>query len=222
MSTAPQYGAAPDADNVEGRSTTRIHQTNSENDSQTTAVDRLPVLLDLHDRGAFLHELHRTGPDGTCHCPRGRNCTGSGKHPLHTAWQHGPGLSRADLTLLESEGAMFGVRTGEMRGRDEVLFVVDIDGPPGEASWAQLVEQHGALPETYTVATPSAGRHLYFVAPAGTRIGNSAGAIAPKVDVRGHGGQVVAPGTRIRNYRGTGQVGVYTCTSAARFAEGDL
>lgn len=214
--TTPKHGEVPDADNVEG------HPTTLEKRSQNIAADRLPILLDLHDRGAFLHELRRTGPDGTCHCPKGRNCTGPGKHPRHTAWQHGPGLSREEIIALEAEGAPFGVRTGDLRDRTAALFVIDIDGPQGEAAWAQLLEQHGALPETYTVATPSGGRHLYFVAPAGTRIGNSAGAIAPKVDVRGHGGQVVAPGTRIRNYRGTGQVGVYTCTSAAPFAEGDL
>lgn len=216
MSTAPQHGAAPDADNVEGRSTT------TDNHSHSSAADRLPILLDLHDRGAFLHELRRTGPDGTCHCPKGRNCTGPGKHPRHTAWQHGPGPSREEIIDLEAEGAMFGVRTGDLRDRDGALFVIDLDGPPGEASWAQLLEQHGALPETYTVATPSGGRHLYFLAPAGTRIANSAGAIAPNVDVRGHGGQVVAPGTTIRNYRGAGEAGLYVRTSAAPFAEGDL
>lgn len=200
----------------------RAASTTTDNHSHSSAVDRLPILLDLLERGAFLHELHRTGPDGTCHCPKGRNCTGAGKHPRRTGWEHGPGLSRADLTFLESEGASFGVRTGDLRNRDEVLFVVDIDGPEGEASWARLLEQHGTLPATYTVATPSGGRHLYFLAPAGTKIANSAGKIAPAVDVRGHGGQVVAPGTTIRNYRGTGQDGVYTCTSAAPFAKGDL
>lgn len=218
---ASPHGAAPDADHVEGRSTTKTHQTD-EKHSQNTAADRLPVLLDLYDRGAILHELHRTGPDGTCHCPKGRNCTGPGKHPRATAWQHGPGLSREEIIDLEAEGAMFGVRTGDLRGRDGALFVVDIDGPQGEASWAQLLEQHGAVPETYTVATPSGGRHLYFLAPAGTKIANSTSKIAPNVDVRGHGGQVVAPGTTIRNYRGTCQPGLYVRTSAAPFAEGDL
>lgn len=197
--------------------------TTHENGSQSTAVDRLPVLLDLYDRGVYVHELHRTGPDGTCHCPKGRRCgTSAGKHPKSTQWQQGPGLSREDITDLEAAGASFGIRTGDLRDRDGALYVIDIDGPAGEASWAQLLEQHGALPATYTVATPSGGRHLYFLAPARTKIANSAGKIAPAVDVRGHGGQVVAPGTTIRNYRGSGQDPVYACTSAAPFAEGDL
>lgn len=196
--------------------------TASENQSHHTAADRLPVLLDLLDRGAHLHELHRTGPDGTCHCPKARRCTGPGKHPRRTGWEQSAGLSRADVTFLHSEGAMFGVRTGDLRGRGEVLFVVDIDGPAGEEGWAALVAEHGDLPATYTVATPSGGRHLYYLAPAGTRVPNSAGKIAPSIDVRGHGGQVVAPGTTIRNYKGSGQTGIYVCTSAVPFAAGDL
>jgi hypothetical protein len=46
--------------------------------------------------------------------------------------------------------------------------------------------------ETYTVMTGSGGRHLYYVAPDFT-VPNSAGKIAPGVDVRGDGGMVVAP-----------------------------
>jgi hypothetical protein len=49
------------------------------------------------------------------------------------------------------------------------------------------------LPDTYTVATPSGGRHLYFTAPPGARLTNTAKTLAPSVDTRAWGGQVVAP-----------------------------
>lgn len=196
--------------------------TGLENHSQNIAPERLPVLLDLLERGAYLHELHRTGPDGTCHCPKGRNCTGPGKHPKRTGWEHGPGLSRGDLTFLESEGAMFGVRTGDLR-TGEVLFVVDIDGPTAQENWDTLVQEHGDPGETFTASTPrEGGQHLYFTAPAGTRIKTGTDVLGKGIDVRGHGGQVVAPGTVIHNYKGTGQDGVYSVVSAAPFAEGDL
>ncbi len=51
------------------------------------------------------------------------------------------------------------------------------------------------VPATYEVLTPRQGRHLYFTAPAGQVIGNSAGRIGPMIDVRGRGGLVVAAGS---------------------------
>jgi hypothetical protein len=61
---------------------------------------------------------------------------------------------------------------------------------------AALVEWAGQpWPCTYWVATPSGGWHLYFRAPAGAEIRNSAGKIGPMIDVRGAGGYVVGAGS---------------------------
>jgi Bifunctional DNA primase/polymerase, N-terminal len=61
---------------------------------------------------------------------------------------------------------------------------------------AQLCEWAGQdWPATYAVATPSGGLHLYFRAPAGQEIRNSAGRLGPLVDVRARGGYVVGPGS---------------------------
>lgn len=68
---------------------------------------------------------------------------------------------------------------------------------------AALADQVGdAVPETYTVATASGGRHLYFTAPDGVDVRNSAGRVGPTIDVRGEGGYVVAAGSRIRDRAG--------------------
>ena len=53
------------------------------------------------------------------------------------------------------------------------------------------------LSATYTVTTPSGGRHLYFTTPPGLRLGNTARLLGPLIDTRAIGGQVVAPPTRI-------------------------
>lgn len=47
------------------------------------------------------------------------------------------------------------------------------------------------FPHTYTTATPKDGRHFYFTHP-GYPVWNTAGQVAPFVDVRGDGGMVVA------------------------------
>jgi hypothetical protein len=74
-------------------------------------------------------------------------------------------------------GTLFGVRDGK-----DVL--------------AQLCEWAGQpWPSTYMVATPSGGWHLYFTAPEGYEIRNSASLLGPLVDIRGCGGYVVGAGS---------------------------
>lgn len=94
------------------------------------------------------------------------------------------------------------------------LVVLDLDEPkPGERlpdGWSSLGVRSGAavldrlarragevLPETYTVVTPSGGMHLYFRAPAGIELRNTAGELGPLIDTRAGGGYVVAPGSAL-------------------------
>ena len=71
------------------------------------------------------------------------------------------------------------------------IFVVDVDGVDAELELRRLEAAHGALPTTVDVIT-ARGRHLYFKVP-DTPVRNSAGRIAPGIDVRGDGGYVLAP-----------------------------
>lgn len=66
----------------------------------------------------------------------------------------------------------------------------------GADAFAHLLEQHGqGWPETYIVHTPSGGTHFYYQAPPGREIRNSAGKVAPMIDVRAAGGYVVGAGS---------------------------
>lgn len=76
--------------------------------------------------------------------------------------------------------------TGEASG----VFVIDIDGPEGEKSWAQLVTDIPEIPaETLEQRTGSGGRHLFFKWP--SREVRNKQNVLPKIDVRGEGGYVV-------------------------------
>lgn len=72
-------------------------------------------------------------------------------------------------------------------------------GPGGAEELARLCREHGEpVPDrTFTVTTPSQGRHLYFTAPNGIRIPNSASQLGPMIDIRAAGGYVIAPGSQI-------------------------
>lgn len=95
------------------------------------------------------------------------------------------------------------------------LVVVDLDttkdGDEPSEAWsgrnvtcgadvlAAIADEHNApYPQgTFTVVTPSGGRHLYFVAPDGPDLRNTCGTIGWKVDTRAHGGYVVAAGSTV-------------------------
>ncbi|MFF4898771.1 bifunctional DNA primase/polymerase [Streptomyces sp. NPDC001068] len=102
------------------------------------------------------------------------------------------------------------------------LVVVDLDVPKEKSSagtpdgvtfFLALCERAGQpWPTTFTVRTSSGGMHLYFTAPPGTRLTNTAGKLAPLVDTRAWGGYVVAPGSTVNG-------APYTVTSPWSVAE---
>lgn len=70
------------------------------------------------------------------------------------------------------------------------------DAPDGATIFGALCERAGhAVPDTYRVRTASGGTHLYFTAPDGVRLTNTAGTIGELVDTRAWGGYVVAAGS---------------------------
>ncbi|GAA4017750.1 bifunctional DNA primase/polymerase [Streptomyces marokkonensis] len=55
------------------------------------------------------------------------------------------------------------------------------------------------IPPTVVVLTPSGGRHLWLSGPPDAVVPNSAGRLAPGIDIRGAGGYLVGPGSRTRH-----------------------
>jgi Bifunctional DNA primase/polymerase, N-terminal len=131
--------------------------------------------------------------DGRCSCGD-PGCPSPGKHPLS---RHGLHDATTDPAVIGSwwHAARYAnpaVRTG-VRPAGAGVVVLDIDpAHEGETSLAQLVPAHGPLLATLEVLTGGGGRHLYFTC-AGPSIPNSAGRLGPGLDIRGHGGYVLAP-----------------------------
>jgi archaellum biogenesis ATPase FlaH len=88
-----------------------------------------------------------------------------------------------------------GIATGEFRNR--YLVVIDIDDRPefsGSDTLKDLEQLHGELPNTVEVITGSGGRHIYFLTDQPIR-NEASGKLGQGIDVRGIGGQVLAPPT---------------------------
>jgi Bifunctional DNA primase/polymerase, N-terminal/Primase C terminal 1 (PriCT-1) len=113
-----------------------------------------------------------------------------GKHPIPRNWQTQSSGDPAQIHkwFKRYPDAGLGIATGPGSN----AFVIDTDGPEGQESLARLMEQHGKLPDTLTAITGSGnGRHFYFRYP-GVKVITRTD-VAPKLDVRGHGGFVVCP-----------------------------
>lgn len=124
-----------------------------------------------------------------------------GKRPAVAQWERRASTSATRIARCWQHAPYnIGLATGPSG-----LVVIDLDVvkpgeavPDGASALAVLCAERGTdIPETFTVATPSGGTHLYFTAPEGVELRNTAGKLAPKIDTRAVGGYVVAPGSQI-------------------------
>jgi hypothetical protein len=114
-----------------------------------------------------------------------------GKHPIYDRWQLDP--LRDPVRVREQWAARpmanIGIATGAVSG----FWVLDVDPDHGgHIALTGLISAYGPLPETYTVLTGSGGQHYYFALP-DWEVTASRGRLPVGLDVRGRGGQVVAP-----------------------------
>lgn len=90
---------------------------------------------------------------------------------------------------FRSSGAkLIGMPTGSPSG----VVVIDVDIKHGQPGMDWLKENADALPPTRTHKTRSGGLHLLFRIPE-EPLRNSAGRVAPGVDVRAEGGYIIVP-----------------------------
>lgn len=106
--------------------------------------------------------------------------TGKGRYPKNKAGKAWP-YKRASFPRNVSIVLPYGCG----------LFVLDEDGHEGMKAVAELEARHGALPKTPDSRSGSGkGRHRIFRTSRPIR--NTASSVAPGVDIRGEGGQIIA------------------------------
>ena len=130
---------------------------------------------------------------------------GPDKAPLISAWQSRATRDPHTIAQWQANGvSAWGIPCGAAND----LFVVDLDVDKdtgeqvGQAS-VLAMPRYAALLDKANVRTPSGGLHIYLKHFEGAR--NSTSKIGPKIDTRGEGGYVIAPGsvTAGGTYEGT-------------------
>lgn len=126
----------------------------------------------------------------------------NGKRPDGRLAPHGLHDATADAGQIrawwrKTRDANVGIATGEVSG----IVVLDVDGPEGLDAWdALMTDGREEIASSFLVTTPRGGVHVYLAHP-GRPVPNSAGKLAPNVDVRGDGGYVVAPPSQLEDGR---------------------
>ncbi|MGW9244692.1 bifunctional DNA primase/polymerase [Streptomyces badius] len=152
----------------------------------------LPVFPLSATKLPALRSPHR-GEQPPTHCRGECGLPGHGVHDATTD----PAAVRA-LFAAAPRATGYGIACGRAPQR---LIGIDLDVDPAYGSDAagalrQLALQHlFTIPPTVTVLTPSGGRHLWLTGPADATVPNSAGRLAPGIDIRGAGGYLVGPGS---------------------------
>ncbi|MEU1794897.1 bifunctional DNA primase/polymerase [Streptomyces californicus] len=176
----------------------------------------LPVFPLSATKLPALRSPHR-GERTATHCRGECGLPGHGVHDATTD----PAAVRA-LFAAAPRAAGYGIACGRAPHR---LIGIDLDVDPAYGSDAagslrQLALQHlFTIPPTVTVLTPSGGRHLWLTGPADATVPNSAGRLAPGIDIRGYGGYLVGPGSvtahgRYRLAPGTAHLAPAPCPRA--------
>ncbi|WP_406304610.1 bifunctional DNA primase/polymerase [Streptomyces sp. NBC_00885] len=165
-----------------------------------TRASLLDAALRAGERGWHVFPLRpgtkRPALHGEASCPGTGACEAG-----HRKWEQRATTDPDRIRATWSRGPFnVGIATGPSG-----LLVVDLDMPKpnssadtpcGVATFKALCERTGnAVPDTCRTRTASGGQHLYFTAPSGVQLANTAGTIAPLVDTRAWGGYVVAAGS---------------------------
>ena len=121
----------------------------------------------------------------------------SEKRPAISRWQSAATTDPDDLRRLFAAGRYnIAVATGARSG----VWVLDVDikgEAVGDVSLSALEARHGALQPTWCAVTPSGGLHFWWRYPRDRKVGNRVG-FRPGLDVRGDGGFVLVPPSRIQ------------------------
>ncbi|MEW2212357.1 bifunctional DNA primase/polymerase [Streptomyces globisporus] len=164
----------------------------------------LSAALRVAERGCYVFPLRpadkRPALHGEAVCPLIGDCAGG-----HRKWEDRATIDPDRIRRAWADRPFnIGIATGPSG-----LLVIDLDmpkrnsstdTPSGVTTFGALCERAGqAVPTTYRARTASSGEHLYFTAPDGIRLGNTAGFLAPSIDTRAWGGYVVAPGSIVND-----------------------
>jgi putative DNA primase/helicase len=142
--------------------------------------------LEYAARGWQVFPCHFITTNGTCSC--GEDCGSAGKHPMTYGGLNDATTDEQQIRdwWSQSPYANVGIRTGEVSG----ITAIDIDPRhDGDATWRELEQTVGPIPDTPTQTTGGNGQHI--IVNYTPRL-HSQNDVAQGIDVKNNGGYILA------------------------------
>lgn len=158
----------------------------------TTGQPPVDHALQMVKKGWSVIPVHDT-TSGVCSCKLKQKCRSPGKHPRQSGWtkKHTIDPERIVDWWRSYPNANIGIVTGTPSN----IMVLDFDERNGgRETLLTLEREFPELKTTFRVRTGGGGWHLYVRLPKGG-VRNSAGTLAPGLDIRGENGMVLAAGS---------------------------
>lgn len=156
----------------------------------------------IHQEGAGSNDLRTTADWARTYAQAGARVLPlrpQAKVPALKDWPSNATTDPEQVQAWFSHGnANLGLAMGTWGKSDTYLVCIDLDvheaDKNGLEAWQRLTEQHGEQGAPFIADTATGGMHLVYQSP--VPISNNAGALAPGIDIRGEGGQImVQPST---------------------------
>lgn len=157
---------------------------------------RLDAALTYAGWGLPVLPLHYVTEAGDCSCGNNHQCNSNtasrGKHPFGRLVPAGLTNATTDPQIIQGWFRLAPCNVGIAVPAG--VIVLDVDPRHnGDTSLRDLIAKHGPLPNTLVARTGGGGAHYYFRLSRDIIVRNSAGKLAPGLDIKTQGGYVVAP-----------------------------
>lgn len=148
------------------------------------------IALEYVRRGWPVFPLHTPAESGACSCAAGQECRSPGKHPRTRRGLKDATTDEAQVRAWWRKWPQANV--GLAMGRVSGLVALDVDPRAGgDASLAELFDEHGAFPATLEALTGGGGFHFLFAHPS-VSFKNSSSVLGEGLDIKTDGGYIVA------------------------------
>jgi len=149
----------------------------------------------LIELGFWIIPLYSIDEHGNCTCPKGKNCSSAGKHPMQMGSYKNAVNDKASVDRIWGK-ANVRKNIGVVATYETGLIIIDVDPRNGgDETLAMLEKKYGKFEAKVIVDTGGGGIHFYYILPNGFKVVGGAHKLGQGIDIIANGQYAVGPGS---------------------------